>query len=105
LPVGAHRESWQGGHDFMVATLEEDGEAPVAFNSAGARMLLDPDRAPVTPVIALVPQEHNFDRIDTPAAHCYEDCGSNAPGGGGKPGNPPNGPTGLFLTGIDFDSD
>lgn len=97
LPVPSHREAWQGSADFLVATAARDGEAPVAFDAAGRRTILSATTPPTTPVIALVPQEHDFNR---PAnAMCYEDCDGS--GSGGWTGTPP----GLYLIASDFDED
>lgn len=53
LPVPEHRARWRGDKNVLVATAEWDRDAPVAFDPAGRRILLDPDRPPATPVIAL----------------------------------------------------
>jgi hypothetical protein len=94
LPVASHREAWHGSADFLVATAASDHEAPVAFDSRGRRTTLSAHVPPTTPVIALVPQEHDFSR---PApAMCAANCGGS--GGGGWVGQPP----GLYLVGTDF---
>ncbi len=61
FPVPEHRQRWTGGSDILVATEREDGEAPVAFDVRGRRLVLDPAKAPSTPVLALVPVETDFD--------------------------------------------
>ena len=55
LPVPAHRASWSGGEDVLVATARDDGEAPVAYDTRGRRRLLDARTPPATPVLAVVP--------------------------------------------------
>ncbi len=60
LPVPAHRASWRGGDDLLVATALADGDTPVAFDLRGRRRLLDPDIPPAQPVLALVPAEQPF---------------------------------------------
>ena len=45
----------------LVATALHDHEAPVAFDPAGHRLVLDADTPPTTPVLALVPVETDFD--------------------------------------------
>ena len=93
LPVPAHRAAWNGDANLLVATAIEDHEAPIAFDLAGNRQLLDPARPPATPVLAVEPAETNFDRVPGPARmQCAtpEDCLS---GGGGTATT-----TGLYLT-------
>lgn len=105
LPVPAHREAWHGGEEFLVATLEHDGERPVAFDAAGRRSLLDADRPPATPVLALVPQEFDFTggRPELALA-CWDACGvaNNDLGasGGGSVGT-----KGLYLVATHFEDD
>ena len=60
LPVEAHRKGWSGDPSLLVATIARDGEMPVAYDLGGNRRLLDPDRPPAIPVLALVPQETDF---------------------------------------------
>src|SRR5439155_4481039 len=85
FPVPAHRRSWTGDANLLVATALRDHDVPVAFDPQGHRILLDPDRPPATPVIALVPVETDF----TPSPSmmlCQEDCGGG--GGGASPPAP-----------------
>ena len=98
FPVPAHRASWSGDENVLVATALTDREAPVAFDPQGVRRLLDPDTPPATPVIALVPVETDFSA--RPARQqCLEDCGS----GGGTAPTPP--PPGLYMTKAHFVQD
>jgi len=60
LPVPEHRRSWTGDANVLVATAVADHDPPVAFDVQGNRQLLDPERPPATPVIALVPVETVF---------------------------------------------
>lgn len=83
LPVAEHRARWTGDQNILVATALDDGDAPVAFNTRGKRFVLDPDRPPATPVLALVPVETSFTRTAT--AQCL-DCDPPPPGGGGGGG-------------------
>jgi len=100
FPVPAHRRAWTGDAHVLVATALRDHDIPVAFDPQGHRILLDPDRPPTTPVIALVPVETDF----TPRPSmmlCMEDCG----GGGGSPPPPPPPPAGLYMTQAHFVDD
>ncbi len=101
LPVPAHRATWRGGTNLLVATAREDGEAPVAFDLQGRRRVLDPRTPPTEPVIALQTWEGKDDPNcdDT----MTKDCSSSDGGGGYNPGDPTSPPTaapggGLFLT-------
>ncbi len=110
FPVPGHLERWSGGPDLLVATAIGDHDAPVAFDTRGRRVLLDPKAPPSTPVLALVPQETDFDRpaavicgIDT----CPDGGGGGSGGGtggtagtGGPGGSPPT--QSLYLTRAQF---
>ena len=60
LPVPEHRRAWKGDANVLVATALADHDPPVAFDVQGNRQLLDPERPPATPVIAVVPVETDF---------------------------------------------
>ena len=60
LPVPDHRRIWTGDANVLVATALADHDPPVAFDVQGNRQLLDPERPPATPVIAVVPVETDF---------------------------------------------
>lgn len=60
LPVPEHRSAWTGDTNLLVATAIADHDPPVAFDLQGNRRVLDPERPPATPVIALVPVETDF---------------------------------------------
>lgn len=95
LPVAEHRAAWSGDEQVLVATALTDREAPVAFDVRGRRHVLDPDVPPVTPVIAIVPVETNFDagiQLQT-CLVCEGDGGPGSP-----PPPPPAPPAGLYLT-------
>ena len=102
FPVPAHRTAWQGGEDLLVATEVEDHEAPVAFDTKGVRHVLDPRTPPRTPVLAVVPQETDFETpsalqgaVVVPCDTC-ETAGTGT-GGGGLP-HPADGPPSLRMT-------
>lgn len=98
LPVPAHRESWQGGPDVLVATAESDRDAPVAFDLQGHRRTLDPLRPPVQAVIALGRAETDF-APRLAASTCFTECGEE-PGSGG--GTPVVATPGLYMTYASF---
>jgi hypothetical protein len=112
FPVAGHLERWDGGPNLLVATAQADHDVPVAFDTRGRRILLDPRAPPSTPVLALVPQETDFDRpIGRRDAICaVDDCGGggNGQGGGGSSGGETGGPAGtppsqsLYLTKAQF---
>ena len=100
LPVPEHRRAWTGGDDVLVATAVADHAAPVAFDVRGNRTLLDPERPPATPVIAVVPVETDFS-VAPNLIPCLAYCGG---GGGGGPTPPPVTP-GLYMTKSHFVDD
>ena len=97
LPVPEHRRIWKGDANVLVATALADHDPPVAFDVQGNRLVLDPERPPATPVIAVVPVETDFST--TPAALECLSCGSLW-----LPPPPPTGP-GLYLTKAHFVDD
>src|SRR5947209_10154159 len=105
FPVPAHRRAWTGDANLLVATALRDPDIPVAFDPQGHRVLLDPDRPPATPVIALVPVETDFTPVPSMQL-CMEGCGT---GGGGSPPPPPPAPppppSGLYMTQAHFVDD
>jgi hypothetical protein len=95
FPVPAHREAWAGGPDVLVASAREDHEPPVAYDVAGSRQILSPDRPPGTPVLALVPVETDFNHAGQPGRmECTDACGGG--GGGGTGTTAP--PAGMYMT-------
>jgi hypothetical protein len=109
LPVPEHRARWAGGDDILVATALRDHEAPVAFDVQGRRQVLSPDRPPVTPVLALVPVETDFDparaalRTGELAICPYGQPGAVNPQGCGGGFTPdPTLPGGLHMTYASF---
>lgn len=102
LPVPDHRRRWQAGASFLVATSTQDGEAPVAFDSRGRRTLLDPDRPPATPVLALVPAEQSFNRASRSAGELVCDLDSGCGEGGGGTGQTSPLTPGLYMTYASF---
>ena len=95
FPVPAHRATWTGGPELLVASAREDHEAPVAYDVSGKRQVLSPDAPPSTPVLAVVPVETDFAHpYKIAAATCTTTCG----GGGGGGGGTPTPPAGLYMT-------
>src|SRR5205085_2214133 len=80
-----------------------DPDVPVAFDVHGNRRLLDPERPPATPVIAVVPVETDFSTKPSPLIACLEYCGGDGGGGGG--GSPPPPSPGLYMTKAHFVDD
>jgi len=112
LPVPEHRRQWTGDARILVATALHDHDAPIAFDLEGRRHVLDPDRPPATPVLALVPQETDF--TGAPAAKCLDpECtqpwggggGTGGGGGGGGGGDPTFVAGDLTLTYASFVDD
>jgi hypothetical protein len=99
FPVPAHRERWEGGEEVLVATAVHDHEAPVAFDTRGRRIVLDPETPPSTPVLAVVPVETDFDDPGAlQRAECLDcDVPPSGEGGGGKPNTGSDTPS-LRLT-------
>ena len=109
LPVPAHRRAWTGGENVLVATATADHDVPVAFDVHGNRQLLDPERPPATPVIAVVPVETDFSAPPPPdRVICLLSCGGGGGGGGFPPPPPPSDPApapGLYMTKAHFVDD
>src|SRR5437867_8687835 len=97
LPVPEHRRTWKGDANVLVATALADHDPPVAFDVQGNRLVLDPERPPATPVIAVVPVETDFSTTPT-AIECLS-CGSLW-----LPPPPPTAPR-LYLTTAHFLAD
>src|SRR5205823_10085931 len=98
LPVSEHRRTWTGGANVLVATAMADHDAPVAFDLKGNRLVLDPERPPTTPVIAVVPVETDFSSSPAQLGECLW-CGIFPP----PPPQPPA--PGLYLTKAHFVDD
>ncbi len=104
LPVPAHRRGWRGDAGLLVATAERDHDVPVAFDLGGRRILLDPDRPPAVPVIALGRAETDFAESSAPAgAGVYDDDPTGGQVGGGTSGGGSITPSvgtspGLYMT-------
>src|SRR5574341_116223 len=84
FPVAEHAAAWNGDENVLVATALKDDDAPVAFDSKGRQLMLDPKTPPATPVLALVPVETDFSTAPVRQV-CLEDCG----GGSGDVMPPP----------------
>ena len=100
LPVPAHRAAWTGGPDLLVASAREDREAPIAYDVAGRKRMLSPDRPPTTPVLVVVPVETDFG--PDPSVSLAVTPPSPPPP---PPPPPPSPPTGLFMTYAHFVQD
>ncbi len=114
LPVPEHRRRWRGDGNVLVATAESDHDVPVAYDVGGQRRLLDPNRPPGVPVIALGGAEVDFAAAESahaPCITCDEDpdaitggtVGGGTAGGGGAT-TVASGPTGLYMTYAKFNS-
>jgi hypothetical protein len=99
LPVPAHRASWHGDDNILVATALTDDDPPVAFDVDGRRQLLDPKTPPYRPVLAIVPVETDFSI--RPARMTCLDCDGTGSGGGTLAPPPP----GLYMTKSHFVQD
>lgn len=60
MPVAAHRETWRGGSDLIVATQLSDSATPVGFHLDGTPAVLSLAAPPTTPTLVIVPAETNF---------------------------------------------
>src|SRR6266705_973125 len=98
LPVPEHRRIWKGDANVLVATAVADHDPPVAFDVRGNRLVLDPERPPATPVIAVVPVETDFSPSPAQLSECLW-CGILPP----PPPQPPA--PGLYLTKAHFVDD
>ena len=107
LPVAAHRASWEGGADILVATARDDGEAPVAYDTRGRHRLLDAHTPPATPVLAVVPVETDFSGDSIGMMLPEDGGGGGGGGGGGSTGGTttPTPPAGLYMTSTHFVQD
>ncbi len=96
FPVPEHRAAWNGGTDVLVASARDDGDAPIAYDVTGRRQVLSPDAPPITPVLALVPVETDFDQaVGVEPFIC---CA-------GGPVPSPTLPPGLYMTSARFVQD
>ena len=109
FPVPGDLERWDGGPDLLVATAMGDRDVPVAFDTRGRRILLDPKGPPPTPVLALVPRETDFDRPSGPQGATCDLATCPGTGGGGSGGTTGTGGVGasppavsLYLTRAQF---
>jgi hypothetical protein len=96
FPVPAHRATWKGGTEVLVASARDDGDAPIAYDARGRRQVLSPDAPPAIPVLVLVPVETNFDMSDAvePIICCAD-----------GPVPAPTSPPGLYMTSARFVQD
>lgn len=113
FPVPGHLEQWSGGPEVLVATALRDRDAPIAFDTKGRRHVLSADGPPSQPVLALVPLETDFDRVEAPGRVICDagTCPEGGTGGGGSTGGGSGGPSttppaqSLYLTRAWFASD
>ncbi len=105
LPVPSQRRGWRGDANLLVATEEADHEAPVAFDTRGRRLQLDPDTPPAVPVIALERAEVDFESGPALAEGSDTDPDKEfvGSGTGTGPGSTPSSP-GLWMTYSHIDS-
>lgn len=64
MPYDAHRASWTGGPEVVVASQFDEGQTPAVFTTGGERFDLKVEELDGTtdrPVLALVPTETDFD--------------------------------------------
>lgn len=57
LPVPEHRDAWDGGSEYLVATVLEEGATPFGVDPGGREISLTAESPPSTPTIVLVPAE------------------------------------------------
>jgi hypothetical protein len=67
MPVAAHRQSWKGEANVIVATAPDEKSAPLGFDLSGQPIALTNQAPPNRPVLVIVPQETDFTRIPTSA--------------------------------------
>ena len=79
---------------LLVATALADHDAPVAFDTRGRRRILSPDGPPSLPVLALVPDETDFDHPSAPGHAVCDITNCPGTGGGGSGGTGGTGGTG-----------
>ncbi|HEV8357673.1 MAG TPA: hypothetical protein VGQ17_13050 [Gemmatimonadales bacterium] len=104
LPVPDHRRAWQGDARVLVATAERDHDVPVAFEPGGRRVLLDPDRPPATPVIALGRAETGFPEVAGPGqVEVYDEDPNGGQTGGVYPSTTTS--PGLYMTYASYTED
>ena len=60
MPVTAHRESWKGDGDLIVAAQLNDQTTPVGFHLDGTPAELSLATPPATPTLVIVPSETDF---------------------------------------------
>lgn len=110
LPVPEHRRRWSGDTGVLVATAERDHDAPVAFDVQGHRLLLDPERPPTIPVIALGRAERSFGTagpsgVDAPDEPVEDSTVTTAGTGTGTgTGTAAAASAGLYMTYAKFNS-
>jgi hypothetical protein len=98
LPVPEHRRGWTGDANVLVATAVADHDPPVAFDLQGNRQVLEAERPPSTPVIAVVPVETDFATAPTRITGCWSCFWPPLP-------PPPPPAPGLYLTKAHFVDD
>jgi hypothetical protein len=98
FPIPEHARRWQGEGPILVATEVNDHEAPVAFDMQGRRVILDPRTPPAIPVLALVPQETDFDAPLRAQQLPCDTCDPESPPQPPQPPIPGSPPASLRMT-------
>jgi hypothetical protein len=84
----------------LVASAQQDHDAPIAYDVNGRRQVLSPDAPPATPVLAIVPVETNFGP-EGGTANQVDPIPPPPP----PPLPPPQPPHGLYMTYAHFVQD
>ncbi|MGI8619821.1 MAG: hypothetical protein ACR2L6_12170 [Gemmatimonadaceae bacterium] len=118
MPVQAHRETWTGSADVLVASAIRDSDPLIAYNTRGEPIALSGTAPPAAPTFVIVPVETNFSKpMDMNRAVNVKDAGGKAIGTlapdavtarkstqiiedpeGGSSGSSSPGPAGLYMT-------
>lgn len=80
MPVEAHRATWTGGPELIVAWQLLEREDPVGYRLDGSAVALSNAAAPATPVLALVTREADFSKEVSADWAVVDDQGGRAIG-------------------------
>ena len=99
MPVPAHYAKWKGGNNVIVASLLQDGDAPVAFDLNGRPVTVRADTPPQVPTLVLVKSETDFTSTPGPQFEmaCPDGCGGGGGGGTPEPTPPPPPTPGIRM--------